>query len=66
MTTYLSHFVNTFDETHVMAVKCVLRYLIRMHNLVICYDKQLTNSHDMMTLLPVGYADADWGSSDAD
>jgi len=49
-----------------MVVKCVLRYLVGTHNLAICYDKQLTDPHDMTTLLPVGYANANWGNSNAD
>ena len=46
-------------------VKCVLRYLIGTCNLAICYNKHLTDLHNMMTLLPVGYTNANWGNSDA-
>jgi hypothetical protein len=65
-TTYLSHFINTFNDSHVMAIKRVLRYLIGTCNLPICYNKSLINQHNSATLIPIRYADADWGNTNAD
>ncbi|ELR18371.1 reverse transcriptase (rna-dependent dna polymerase) protein [Acanthamoeba castellanii str. Neff] len=65
-TTYLSHFINMFNDSHAMAIKCVMRYLVITHNQVICYNKSLINQHDSATLIPVGYTNTDWGNTNTD
>jgi hypothetical protein len=62
----LSRHIDAHDETHWMAVKCVLCYLNSTQGLTILYSNNpgLHTSFDLC--VPVSYCDADWGANKID
>jgi hypothetical protein len=59
--TYLSRFVNGYDQTHWKALKHIVRYLRHTRHYAITYNAHIgdkTNSN----AAPVGFCDADWGA----
>ncbi len=57
----LSRHINGYDQSHWGMVKHLLRYLHSTKDLAIKYAAVAGSRFQMSDLLPVGYADADWG-----
>jgi len=58
--TYLSRYCNTYDSTHVQAVKRIFRYLQGTKDYAIRYDKSMDNQNESSP--PIGFSNADWGN----